>query len=107
MIEKENLLDRAQQLGQIFRRRLDELKEQCEIVREVRALGLMIGVELTVEGGPVVQACMERKLLVNCTQGTVIRLLPAMTLTDEQAHQGCDILAQVLKSQVAQSPVER
>jgi acetylornithine/succinyldiaminopimelate/putrescine aminotransferase len=50
---------------------------------------------------------MERKLLVNCTQGTVIRLLPAMTLTDEQAHQGCDILAEALNNQVAQSPVER
>jgi acetylornithine/succinyldiaminopimelate/putrescine aminotransferase len=67
----------------------------------------MVGVELTVEGGPVLQACMERKLLVNCTQGTVIRFLPAMTLTDEQAHEGCDILADALKSQIAQSPGER
>ena len=66
MIERENLLDRAQKLGDIFRQRLGELKEQCEIVREVRVLGLMVGVELAVEGGPVLQACMERKLLVNC-----------------------------------------
>ena len=42
---------------------------------------------------------MERKLLVNCTHGTVIRLLPAMTLTEDQVHEGCDILADVLKSQ--------
>ena len=59
-------------------------------------LGLMIGVELSVEGGPAVKACMDRRLLINCTQDTVIRLLPAMTLSEEQANEGCDILAEVL-----------
>jgi acetylornithine/succinyldiaminopimelate/putrescine aminotransferase len=39
---------------------------------------------------------MERRLLINCTQGNVIRLLPAMNLTEEQAEQGCDILSEVL-----------
>jgi acetylornithine/succinyldiaminopimelate/putrescine aminotransferase len=42
---------------------------------------------------------MERRLLVNCTHGIVIRLLPAMNLTEEQLHEGCDILADVLKNQ--------
>ena len=44
---------------------------------------------------------MERELLINCTHGTVIRLLPAMNLSEEQAHEGCDILADVLKLQRA------
>jgi acetylornithine/N-succinyldiaminopimelate aminotransferase len=43
---------------------------------------------------------MERRLLVNCTHGTVIRLLPAMTLAEKQVHEGCDILAEVLNTQV-------
>ena len=51
-------------------------------MREVRILGLMIGLELSIEGAPVVEACLERGLLVNCTQNTVLRLLPAMNLTD-------------------------
>ena len=59
----------------------------------------MIGVELRIPGASVVQACLERNLLVNCTQGNVLRLLPAMTLTMDQAHHGCDILEQVLKEQ--------
>jgi acetylornithine/succinyldiaminopimelate/putrescine aminotransferase len=46
-----------------------------------------------------VQACMDRKLLVNCTHNTVLRLLPAMNLTEQQAHDGCDILSQVIKQQ--------
>jgi acetylornithine/succinyldiaminopimelate/putrescine aminotransferase len=42
---------------------------------------------------------MERKLLINCTHNTVLRLLPAMNLTEEQVHEGCDILAEVLAEQ--------
>ena len=97
MIEQQNLLQRAQHLGDLFRTRLEKLHQECELVREVRVLGVMIGVELNIEGAAVVRACLERKLLVNCTHSTVIRLLPAMTLTDEQAEEGCEILASVLK----------
>ena len=99
MIERENLLERARRLSQVFRQRLEELQRQCGIIREVRILGLMIGVELTIEGAPAVKACLERRLLVNCTHGVVLRLLPPMILTEEQVHQGCDILAEVLKAQ--------
>jgi len=98
-IEAENLLDRAKSLGELFRKRLEALKEECPVIREVRVCGLMIGIELSIDGAAAVQQCMERRLLVNCTQGTVIRLLPAMTLSDQQAHEGCDILAEVLKQQ--------
>jgi len=63
----------------------------------VRVVGLMIGVELAVEGAPAVEACMRRGVLINCTQGNVLRLLPAMTLTDQEAQQGCDVLAEVLE----------
>jgi acetylornithine/succinyldiaminopimelate/putrescine aminotransferase len=59
----------------------------------------MVGAELAIEGAATVKACLERKLLINCTHGTVIRLLPAMTLADQQAHEGCDILADVLMRQ--------
>ena len=75
---------------------MTQLQKDCPLIREIRVVGLMIGIELTVEGGPVVEACLERNLLINCTQGNVLRLLPAMTLTVEQADQGCDILAEVL-----------
>lgn len=101
MIEQEHLLHHAKQVSQVFRHRLDELRADCDIVREVRILGMMIGIELAVEGAPLVKACMERRLLVNCTQGTVIRLLPAMNLTEAQAHEGCDILGATIKQLAA------
>ena len=96
-IEKENLLSRARALSTLFRERLEQFVCESEAVREVRILGLMIGIEIDTEGERVVEACLKKNLLVNCTQDKVIRLLPAMTLTDAQAHEGCDILTDVLK----------
>lgn len=101
-MEEDNLLASAKQLGDYFRTRFEQLKQDCNIIQEVRVLGVMVGVELTVEGAPVVQKCLERKLLTNCTQGRVIRLLPAMNLTMEQAQEGCDILEDVLKTVAAE-----
>lgn len=97
-IEEEGLLDNAKQLGELFRRRLTKLQQQCDLIKEVRVAGVMIGVELTIDGNPAVAKCLERKLLINCTQGTTIRLLPAMNLPEEQAEEGCDILADVLQN---------
>ena len=101
MIEEENLLARAQHISQVFLERLTALRQRCAIIRDVRAVGLMIGIELTLEGAPVVQACLNRGLLINCTHNTVIRLLPAMITTDEQVHAGCDILEEVLQTYAA------
>ncbi len=97
-IEQDNLLDQAQRLSDQFRQRLETLQESCSIIREVRIVGLMIGIELTIDGAPTVAACLERNLLVNCTQGNIVRLLPAMTLTAEQVDEGCDTLGAVLQS---------
>ncbi len=97
MIEQENLLERAKKISELFRARLTALADECDIVSEVRIIGLMIGIELAVEGAAIVKGCMDRKLLINCTQSVVVRLLPAMTLTEEQAGEGCDILADVIR----------
>jgi len=99
MIDADGLLERAEQIGDGFRLRFESLRERCTLIKEVRIKGAMIGLELTVEGTPIVQKCLDRRLLINCTHGTVIRLLPALTLTDEQLDEGCDILEAVLTSQ--------
>ena len=97
MIEQDGLLDSAKQLGELFSTRLTALQEECDIIREVRVAGVMIGIELAIDGTPVVKECLARKLLVNCTHSTVIRLLPAMNLPEELAEEGCDILADVMR----------
>lgn len=96
-IEDEGLLDAGRRLDKLFRKHFEALRQECEIIRDVRVCGVMIGIELTVDGAPVVKQCMEQRLLVNCTHGRVIRLLPALDLTEEQAEEGCAILSKVLK----------
>jgi len=97
MIEREGLLEQARRISDRFRGQLDGLARQCDLVRELRMLGLMIGIELAVDGAPLVQACLERGLLINCTHGNVLRLLPAMNLAPAQVDEGCAILAEVLR----------
>jgi acetylornithine/succinyldiaminopimelate/putrescine aminotransferase len=97
MIERDNLLERAKQVSDIFESRLAVMADRYEIITDVRVAGLMIGIELSFDGAPLVKACMEHGLLINCTQQTVVRLLPAMNLSDEEVHEGCDILDQVFQ----------
>ena len=98
-VERENLLPHTKRLGELFRQRLGQLQQECGLVRDVRVRGVMVGIELSIEGAATVRGCLERNLLINCTHGTVIRLLPAMNLSEDQAHEGCDILADVLQQQ--------
>jgi predicted acetylornithine/succinylornithine family transaminase len=95
-IEQQQLLSRARVIGERFRQRLQNLQQRLAIISQLRIHGAMIGIELLVEGEAIVQACLERRLLINCTQRTVLRLLPALTISDAEIEQGCDILAQVL-----------
>jgi len=97
MIEDQNLLARAETLSAYFRSRFETLAASCSLIREVRILGLMIGLEVDADGASIVERCTEEGLLVNCTQERVIRLLPAMTLSDSEAEEGCNILEQILR----------
>jgi len=92
------LLQRAGRIEQMFRERFESLKSRSTVIREVRAKGAMIGIELTVPGADVVKRCLERRLLINCTHQTVIRLLPALNLPDDLFAEGCTILEESILS---------
>ncbi|MDR1963348.1 MAG: aminotransferase class III-fold pyridoxal phosphate-dependent enzyme, partial [Planctomycetaceae bacterium] len=73
------------------------LAKETDVIQEVRGVGVMIGIELAVEGASFVKACMDRGLLINCTHGNILRLLPAMNIDEKLVREGLDILAEVLK----------
>jgi acetylornithine/succinyldiaminopimelate/putrescine aminotransferase len=98
MIESEGLLERTKKISDLFFTKLNQLTKESNLIREVRGAGMMIGIELASEGAPFVKACMDCGLLINCTQGNVLRLLPAMTIEENIASEGLDILANVLKT---------
>jgi predicted acetylornithine/succinylornithine family transaminase len=95
-IERDGLLARAEQIGDRFRQRFEQLRTRCPFISEVRVKGVMIGIELAMDGKPIVEECLRRRLLINCTHQTVLRLLPAMNLTNADLDEGCSILEEVL-----------
>lgn len=96
-IEEDRLLDNVQKMSGLFRERFLALKKELPIIREVRVRGMMVGVELNIIGTPAVGKCMERGVLINCTHDTVIRLLPALNITANQADEGCTVISDVLR----------
>ena len=102
-LEKQKLLERVNHFGALIMQRLQPLKARCPIIQEVRGVGLMIGIELSVPGKPIVDACRAQRLLINCTQGKVLRLLPAMTITRAQVDKALAVLEEVLLAHVKQT----
>lgn len=95
-IEEEHLLENARAMGDYLRSRLEQLKEKYPIIDHIRGKGLMIGVQLTMPGAKIVSRCLEKGLRVNCTQETVLRLMPSMTITQQQIDKAITILDEVL-----------
>jgi acetylornithine/N-succinyldiaminopimelate aminotransferase len=91
-IEADGLLEQAAVHATRFAEHLTALAEECPHVREVRQAGLMIGIEMEFEGTTIVQRCLEKRLLINCTQGNTLRLLPAMNITSQQIDRGMETL---------------
>jgi acetylornithine/N-succinyldiaminopimelate aminotransferase len=98
-IERDHLLERASQIGRAFTERFTGLRERCSWIQDLRIQGAMIGIELGSDASSLVAGCMERGLLINVTHNNVIRLLPALTLSDAELDQGCSILEGVLLTQ--------
>lgn len=97
MVENEHLLDKAKAMGARFKERLTEMAGTLDIIQDVRVAGAMIGVQLRVPGAFMVENCMKRGLLINCTQGNVIRLLPAVTTPLELVDEALDIIEEELR----------
>lgn len=95
-IEEENLLEHAVEMGNFFAKRLQDIAEKRSFVKAVRHLGLMIGVELDIPGSDIVSKLLEQGVIINCTHDTVLRLIPAMTVSMNTAEQGLDIIEKVL-----------
>lgn len=96
-IEEEGILDNVRRMSEKFRTHFENLKQEVPIIEEVRVCGMMIGIELSIESGPAVKKCLQRGLMVNSTHDTVVRLLPALNLTEADFQEGCAILTDVLR----------
>jgi acetylornithine/N-succinyldiaminopimelate aminotransferase len=97
-ILEEGILENCRKVGEYFLCRLGELKEKHARIREVRGRGMILAVELTVPGAEYVSKCMEKGLLINCTNGNVLRFVPPLILTRQHVDKAIGILDEVLAS---------
>ena len=96
-VQKEKLLANANKMGQYLFASLGALKEKYAMIKDVRGIGLMVGVELNGEGKTIVQNCMEMGLLINCTHVNVLRLMPALNVNKKQIDKAMSILESALR----------
>src|SRR3989338_5882360 len=95
-IEKGKLLKNAVEMGAYLKSALETLKGKYSFIKEVRGIGLMLGMELDRPGAELVTQAREAGLLINCTQERVLRIMPAMIVTKRQIDQAIRVLDQVL-----------
>lgn len=93
----EGVLENCRRIGEYFLKCLEELKEKNSIIREVRGRGLILAIELTVPAADFVLKSMERGLLINCTGGNVLRMVPPLILTRHDVEKAIGILGEVLE----------
>jgi acetylornithine aminotransferase len=94
------LLEQARRMGEYLGKGLQDLKDRLPIVKEVRGLGLLQGMELTVDGTSVVTDCLARGLLINCTVDRVLRFVPPLVIKQAEIDRLLDVLNQVLGKRV-------
>jgi acetylornithine/N-succinyldiaminopimelate aminotransferase len=91
-IEKEKLIDNVAKQGGYLKNRLVELKDKYSAVKKIKGLGVMLAIELDREGAGLVEICTKKGLLINCTHGNVIRIMPSVAVTVQEIDEGIAIL---------------
>ena len=98
IVEDQALLENIRARGAELREGLTKLAAQFDFVREVRGEGLMIGIELSIEGAPFVSKAMQCGLLINCTHEFTLRLLPPFIITRAQVREFLRLFELVLRT---------
>ena len=84
-IKSEGLVDKVAEKGEYFKNELRKLQEKYpDKVTDVRGCGLMLGMEVAGEGKPIVESCLANNVIVNCTAGNVIRIVPPLIISREE-----------------------
>ena len=92
----ENLLEKSKVNGVYFKKKLEIIKDNIGIVEDVRGLGMMIGMELEVECGKLVDDMRESGIIVNCAAGNVLRFVPPLVISKNQIDTVTCVLDEVL-----------
>jgi acetylornithine aminotransferase len=95
------VLDHARRMGEYFSKGLSDCQERHRVVREVRGLGLLQGMELDMGGKTVVSECLARGILINGTGEHVLRFVPPLIITQLEIDRLLDTLGKIFSEQAA------
>lgn len=95
-ILNEGLIENSKRMGSYIMSKLMNMKEKYPIIKDVRGRGLIIGVELSIEGMDLVKKCLEYGLLLNCIGTNVIRIVPPLIINESHADEALAILESAL-----------
>jgi acetylornithine/N-succinyldiaminopimelate aminotransferase len=98
VIEEEGLVERAAEKGELLKEGLEDFAERFAHIKEIRGKGLMLGIVLDQDAKPLTQAFAEIGLLAIATAGNVVRLLPPLTVKDDELEEALDIMDDCLES---------
>ncbi len=96
VIKEEKILNNVKKRGRYLEKKLTEFKDKFGIIREIRGAGLMWAVDLNIDSKPVFDVCFEKKLIVNSTHKTVLRIMPALNIPQGILSKGLIILEKAL-----------
>ena len=84
VLSEENIIDHCKNIGVYFKERLSWLKDRHELIEDVRGMGLLLGMKLSMEGDQIVASCMEKGFLINCIQGNILRFIPPLIIEKQE-----------------------
>lgn len=93
-----SFLNNVNQISEQLFSKLNDISKKYSFVKEVRGLGLHIGIELTIPGMEFVKTALANGLIINCTADKVLRIMPPLTISSEEVNAGLEILDQVFRS---------
>lgn len=96
-VQEEKILSNVNKMSAYLFEKLSALKDKYPMIKDLRGIGLMVGIELDREGKAIVQQCMDAGLLINCTHGCVLRLMPALNVGKKQIDNAVSILDNALR----------
>ncbi len=100
-VGNEAFLKHVEEMGDYMKSRLEAIKAKFPtLVKEVRGVGLILGMEINKPGRDIVNACLEKGSIINCTAGNVLRFVPPLIVEKEHIDEVCDILEAVLPAYV-------
>lgn len=98
------VVENASRVGEYFKGRLQDMASRYPFAREVRGLGLMLGLELAVDGREIVARCQDNGLLINCVNNNVLRFLPPLIITENDVDSAAGVLDKVMGEVSAKLP---